>query len=246
MFSAFFHNFLYLPIYNLLVFLADVVPGGDVGLAVIGATVIVKLILMPLSLRAVRTQRQMKLIEPELKEVREKYKNDKERQAKEMLALYKKHNVRPFASILGILIQLPIVIALYLVFSKGDIFNVDPSLLYAFVPVPENLSPLFLGVLPVAGASFALAILAALAQAAHARLSVPMPAASEGKERSMSEDMGRMMAVQARFVLPIIVGVIGYITSGAVALYFITASLVGILQEAVVRRMKHPQPVEVS
>jgi len=243
MFKALFHDFLYVPIYNLLVFLVDIVPGGDVGLAVVGATIIVKLILMPLSLRAVRTQRQMKLIEPELKALKAKYKDDKERQAKEMLALYKEHNVRPFASILGILIQLPIVIALYLVFSREALLNIDPSLLYSFVPVPEMISPLFLGLLPVTGASIILAFLAAVAQALHARLSIPMPEASKSKERSMGEDLSRMMAVQARFVLPVIIGIVGYITGGAVALYFITASLVGILQEAVVRKMKHPERV---
>jgi YidC/Oxa1 family membrane protein insertase len=246
MFSSLFNTVLYIPFYNLLVFLVDVIPGGDVGIAVIIATVIVKVILMPLSLRAVRTQRQMKLIEPELKALREKHKDDKEKQAKAMLELYKTHNVRPFASIFGILIQLPIVIALYLVFARGAIFNIDPSLLYSFVQVPQAASPLFLGVFAVAGASITLSLVAALAQAAHAHFSIPMPAQTQGKERSMGEDLGRMMAIQARFVLPIIMGVFSYFTSGAVALYFITSSVVGLLQELVVRRIKHPPIQEAA
>jgi len=234
-----FHDFLYVPIYNLLVFLVDVVPGGDVGLAVVLATVIVKVILMPLSLRAVKTQRQMKLIEPQLRELRDKHKNDKEKQAKEMMALYKEHNVRPFASILGILIQLPIIIALYLVFNREALLNIDPSLLYSFVPAPTVISPLFLGIFAVAGTSILLSLLAGIAQAAHARVSVPVPAASTSEKRSATEDFGRMMAMQARYVLPIIVAVIAYVTSGAIALYFITSSLVGLLQEAIVRQIKH-------
>ncbi|HEY0011038.1 MAG TPA: YidC/Oxa1 family membrane protein insertase [Candidatus Paceibacterota bacterium] len=242
MFSAFFHNFLYAPIYNLLVFLVGLVPGGDVGLAVIIATVIVKLIIMPLSLRAVRTQRQMKLIEPQLRALKETHKNDRERQAKEMLTLYREHNIRPFASILGILIQLPIIVALYFVFSREALLNIDPSLLYSFVGVPETISPLFLGTFVVTGSSVILAVLAGLAQAAHARLSVPVPdAPAAGAVRSMGDDFGRIMAMQARYILPVIVVVIAYITSGAVALYFITSSLVGLLQEWVVRRMKHPE-----
>ena len=241
--SGLFHTFLYVPIYNLLVFLVDVVPAGDVGLAVVIATVIVKVILMPLSLRAVRTQRQMKLIEPQLKELKEKHKDNREQQAKEMLALYREHNVRPFASIFGILIQLPIIIALYLVFSRGAIFTIDPNLLYAFVPLPTVISPLFLGLFAVAGTSFILAALAGLAQFAHAYVSIPVPAASKAEKRSATEDFGRMMAVQARYILPMIVAVIAFITSGAVALYFITSSLVGLLQEAIVRRIKHPTPL---
>ncbi|MEA2701560.1 MAG: YidC/Oxa1 family rane protein insertase [Candidatus Parcubacteria bacterium] len=238
--SGLFHTFLYVPIYNLLVFLADIVPGGDVGLAVVFATVIVKVVLMPLSLRAVRTQRQMKLIEPQLKELKEKYKNDRERQAKEMMALYREHGVRPFASILGLIIQLPIIIALYLVFSRAAIFNIDPTLLYSFVPVPTVISPLFLGIFSVAGKSVALAVLAALAQFALAYVSIPVPKASTGEKRSATEDFGRMMAVQARYFLPLMIGVVGFVTSGAVALYFITASLVGLLQELVVRKMERP------
>lgn len=237
---SFFHTFLYVPIYNLMVFLVDVVPGGDIGLAVVLATIIVKLIIMPLSLSAVRTQRQMKLIEKELKALREKHKNDRELQAKEMLALYRANNIRPFSSILGILIQLPIVITLYFVFSREALLNIDPALLYSFVPVPETIAPLFLGTFTVAGHSLILALLAAAAQFVHARLSIQVPAVAEGAKRTATEDFGRMMALQARFVLPVIIGFIAY-TSGAIALYFITSSLVGLVQEAVVRRMKHPE-----
>lgn len=238
--SGIFHNFLYIPIYNLLVFLVDVVPGGDIGLAVVLVTLIVKVVLMPLSLRAVHTQRQMNLIKPQLNELKEKYKKDRQRQAQEMMALYKEHNLRPFASILGVLIQLPIVFALYLVFSRGAIFNIDPAMLYSFVPLPTAISPLFLGVFTVAGTSLILAVLAALAQFVHAYVSIPVPAASKNTKPSVTEDFGRMMAIQARYFLPLMIGVIAYITSGAVALYFITASLVGLLQEVIVRRMKHP------
>lgn len=239
--SGLFHDFLYVPIYNLLVFLVDVVPNGDIGLAVVLATLIIKVIIMPLSLRAVHTQRRMKLIEPQLKELKEKYKDDKPRQAQEMMALYKENNIRPFASILGIFIQLPIIFALYLVFSRGALVAVDTSLLYSFVPVPTQLSPLFLGIFTLSGASLILALVAVLAQYAHAHFSIPVPKAAPGTKPSATEDFGRMMAIQARYFLPFMIGFIAYITSGAIALYFITSSLVGLIQEFVVRRMKHPE-----
>jgi YidC/Oxa1 family membrane protein insertase len=237
---SFFYTYLYIPIYNLLVFLVDTVPGGDIGLAVVLATIIVKLILMPLSLRAAHTQRQMKLIEADLKHIREKYKDDREQQAKEMLALYRANNIKPFASIFGVLIQIPIVLTLYFVFNREALLNIDPSLLYSFIPVPETVSPLFLGLFAVAGSSLMLAILAALAQFALAHVSIPVPKPKKGEKPTATEDFGRMMALQARFVLPVIIGTVAF-TSGAIALYFITSSLVGLVQEYVVRRMKHPE-----
>lgn len=237
-----FHTFLYVPIYNLLIFLVDIVPGGDVGLAVVLATIIVKLILMPLSLSAVKTQRRMKLIEKDLKALRETHKGDKERQAKEMLALYRENGIRPFSSILGILIQLPIIITLYLVFSHESLLTVNTALVYPFVPIPETIAPLFLGIFTVAGHSIILALAAAAAQFAHAYVSIPVPAKTkDGPAPSAAEDFGRIMALQARFVLPLIIGVVAY-TSGGIALYFITSSIVGLVQEWIVRKMKHPAP----
>jgi YidC/Oxa1 family membrane protein insertase len=238
---SFFYTYLYVPIYNLLVFLVDVVPGGDIGLAVVLATIIVKLVVMPLSLRAAHTQKQMKLIEKDLKAVREKHKDNRELQAKEMLALYRENNIKPFASIIGVLIQIPIVLTLYFVFARDALVNIDPSLLYSFVPFPQVISPLFLGIFEVAGNSIVLALIAAAAQFVLARLSIPVPKSEKGVKTTATEDFGRMMAIQARFVLPLIIGAVAY-TSGAIALYFITSSLVGILQEYVVRRMKHPAP----
>lgn len=239
MLSNLFHTVVYVPIYNLLIFLVDVVPGGDVGLAVVLVTVIVKLVLMPLSLSAAHTQRRMKLIEPKIKELREKYKDDKQQQALQTMALYREHNLRPFASILGALIQLPIIFALYFV-SRKALLAADPALLYSFVHVPATLSPQFLGIFELTGHNIFLAVIAALAQFALAYFSIPVPPPSKGG--GAAEDFGRVLSLQARFVLPLVIGAVSF-TSGAVALYFITSSLVGLVQEAVVRRMKHPAPL---
>ena len=164
--SGFFHTFLYNPIYNLLVFLVGVIPGGDVGLAVVIVTLLVKIILLPVSLAAVRTQRVMKEMEPKLKEVRERFKGDREKQAKETLALYKEHHIHPFASIGTILIQIPVLIGLYWVFQSEALPTIDVSILYPFVAAPENVSLLFLGFLDIAGKSIVLAALAGFFQLA--------------------------------------------------------------------------------
>ncbi|HEX5774839.1 MAG TPA: YidC/Oxa1 family membrane protein insertase [Candidatus Paceibacterota bacterium] len=229
----FFHTVLYVPIYNLLIFLTDVLPGGDIGLAVVIATIIVKFAIMPLSLAALRTQRAMKLMEPELKALREKYKDKQEEQAREMFALYKRYGVNPFAGILTLFIQLPIIITLFWVFQSKTLLTVDTSLLYSFVPSPEMISPAFLGIFLVTGTSITLAAVAGVTQFLQARYAIPIPAKAE--KPSMSADMGRAMAFQMRYLLPVFMAAISY-TSVALALYFITTNIVGLAQEYYVRK----------
>ncbi len=240
-----FHNIIYVPIYNLLVFVADVIPGGDLGIAVIIATVIVKLILVPVSISAIQTQRAMRLLEPELKDLRERLKDDREAQAKEMFALYKKHKVKPFSSILMLFVQIPIVLGLYFVcmaVAKG----IDPALLYSFVPSPDHVSPLFLGIFSVAGSSIVLAVVAGLTQLAQAWYAIPVPPKSTEPNPSMQQEFGRAMALQARYVFPLLIALFAY-ASGALALYFAASNLFMLAQEFLVRKtMPSIPPPHVS
>src|SRR5688572_7752938 len=120
MFSAIWHNVFFDPVYNVLVYLIAIIPGGDVGLAIIGLTVVVKIVLIPLSIKAARTQRVMRELEPKLKEIKDKHKDNREELARLTMAAYKDGGINPFASILLLFIQLPIIIALYLsVYSGG-------------------------------------------------------------------------------------------------------------------------------
>ena len=237
--SGFFHTFLYNPIYNLLVFLVGVIPGGDVGLAVVIVTLLVKIILLPVSLAAVRTQRVMKEMEPKLKEVRERFKGDREKQAKETLALYKEHHIHPFASIGTILIQIPVLIGLYWVFQSEALPTIDVSILYPFVAAPENVSLLFLGFLDIAGKSIILAGLAGFFQFIQGSYAMPAPPKKDGTTKT---DFAHAMMTQMRYVLPVIIAIVAYTTSGAVALYFITSSIVTVAQEWWVRR-KNPKVI---
>jgi len=238
---TFFHTFLYTPIYNLLVLFVDKVPGADIGIAVVLVTIIVRLVISPLSFAAQKTARSMKSVEPELKALKEKFADDKEQQAKEMMALYKKYGINPFASILTVLIQLPIVISLYWVFHNKSLLTIDPALLYSFVAVPEHISPLFLGVFAVAGASVTLALLTAGTQYLLALYAIPA-GPSKKDDKSMQADIARAMTLQMRYVFPILMAGIAY-TSGAIAIYFITSNLFGIIQEFFVRRSLAAKPL---
>ena len=116
-------TFLYGPLFNALAFLVSMVPGGDVGVAVILLTLIVKTVLFPLSQRSIESQIKMNLLAPELKKIKDSGAS-KEEQAKQTFELYKHHKTNPFSGCLLILIQIPIIFALYYVFLKGIIEEV--------------------------------------------------------------------------------------------------------------------------
>ncbi|MCZ7568664.1 MAG: YidC/Oxa1 family membrane protein insertase [Ardenticatenaceae bacterium] len=86
---------------------------GSYGLAIILFTLVVKLITLPLTMKQVRSSKAMQELQPQLKALQEKYKNDKERQTQEMMQLYKEYGVNPASGCLPLLIQMPIWFALY-------------------------------------------------------------------------------------------------------------------------------------
>lgn len=241
---AFFYTVLYIPLYNLLILFTGMIPSGDVGIAVILVTLVVKVVTSPLSISAVKTQRRMKAVEPALKHIKEKFKDDKEKQARETMALYKNSGIHPFASILGTLIQLPIIISLYQIFLKEKLLHADVPLLYSFVKIPETISPQFLHVFSIAGHSLVLAVFAGLFQYLQAYFSIQIPT-NTTSNAGAGDEFARMLAIQARYVLPVFIAFIAY-TSGAIALYFITSSVFGVLQELYVRRTHPLTPKELA
>jgi YidC/Oxa1 family membrane protein insertase len=235
MFSAFFHTALYQPLYNGLVFLIDVAPAASVGLAVILLTVVVKLILFPLSLKAIKTQIAVRAVEPELKQVREAHKNNKQEQARSIMELYRREGINPFSGFLVLFIQLPIIFALYWVFFRGGLPTVDAELLYAFVPTPEHVNMAFLWISDVSGRSATLALLAGATQ--YVQISLTLPPLEKRKEAaSFKDDLARSFQLQMRYVMPIAVVGIAYFISAAIAIYWTTSNVFAILQEIFVRK----------
>lgn len=245
MFSFIWHTFFFDPIYNGLVFFVDVVPGGDVGLAIIFTTIVVKMILLPLSIKAVKTQIVMREIEPRLKALKEEI-TDKQEQARAMLNLYREAGVNPFASILLLLVQFPIIIALYLSVSNGggiSLPDINTDLLYSFVPKPETINMIFIGLVDIADRSLILALLAGGSQYLHTRLSMPdLPPKDPDAAPSMKDDFARSMQLQMRYVMPIVITIFAYTISAAIALYFFVSNVVSIAQELYIRRHRNPTP----
>ena len=230
---AFLKPIFYIPLYNGLIFLIGVLPGHSVGVAVILFTCLIKLILSPLSHKAAKFQLEMKIHEPEINRLKEKWKNDKQAQGKAILEFYKEKKINPFAGILPLFIQIPIVIALYYVFYGGGLPAIDATLLYSFVPVPvPDMHLLGINILEK---SLLLAVLAGIAQFLQAHFAMPPPP-QKTNTPSLSNDLARGMHMQMKYILPVFMGFIAYAVSGAVALYFITSSMFTIAQEVIVRR----------
>ena len=231
MISAVFNAVIYNPLYNGLVYLVGIIPTHDVGIAVVFLTIVVRIIVYPLSRRAIQAQLDMKKVAPEITKLRDKYKGDKQGESKAIFALYKERNIKPFASFLLILVQFPVLIGLYWVFSRGGLPVVDAARLYSFVHVPPTINMLFLGLQNMAGHSIVLAFLASATQFTYTRLSMGPRGVKTATEASFSDDMAKSLDVQARFVLPAIIGVIAYIAVAGAPLYWVTSNTFMIVQE---------------
>lgn len=240
------HTFFYDPVYNTLIFFIDILPRGDIGLAIIATVVLVKMILLPVSIKAAKTQKIMREIEPQLKALKEKHKDDREAQARAMMEVYRDAGMNPFASFFLILLQIPLFIALYFSVtsllstdeaSGSIITSFDPTILYSFVPVPEIASTMLLGVVDVAARSLPLAVLAGLTMFIQMKLTLPaLPPRDKDSAPDMKEDFMRNMQVQMKYVMPILIGGIAYTFSATIALYFVVSNLTAIAQEFWVRK----------
>ncbi len=238
--SFIWHTFFFDPIYNSLVFFIDVVPGGDIGIAIICTVVLVKLVLLPLSLKATRTQLAMRAIEPELANIRKEYKDKREVQALKTMELFKKAEVNPFSSIILLFIQIPVIFALYFSVNTGGgvaLPAINTDILYSFIPNPETVTMIFFGFIDIAAKSLPLAILAGVTQYIHTTLMLPKPTTrAKDAAPDFKEDFARNMNLQMRYVMPIIIVIVAYTISAAIALYFFVSNIMSIVQEYVVRK----------
>ncbi len=230
--SFLYHTLFFDPLYNLLVALFKVLPWADAGIIVIILTVIVRLIMFPLSRKAVITQVKMAEIGPEIAMIKERYKDQAEELAKQTLSLYREKGVNPFSGILVILIQIPIIFALYQIFLHFPVINT--TLLYSFVSVPSIINTTFLGIMDITSKSIPLALFAAVSTYFQFQISTQGQILS--KDNSFGSNLARSMQTQMKYFFPVIVFFISYNISGVIALYWLTTNLFSIVQELFVRR----------
>ncbi len=126
------------PVFNLLVFIYALVPGHNFGLAIILFTIVVRLLLWPLVRKQLHQTKMMRKLQPEMKRIKKEAKGDRKKESMMTMELYKERGINPFGSIGMLLVQLPILIALYNGLSK---VTKDPHQIIDFAyPVLQNLS----------------------------------------------------------------------------------------------------------
>jgi len=237
---AIWNTIFYQPIYNGLIFIIKNITLGDVGFAIIILTVFVKLILSPLTKKSIKSQVMMKKMEPELKKIKKDFPN-KEEQAKKTFELYKKYGTNPFSGCLVVILQLPVIFALYYVFFKP--FSIDSSLIYSFINPPTSLHTNFLGLIELGAKSPVLGILAAITQFIQGQISNPkkpkveiLKDEKEIESKSFQDQLSDSMQMNVKYILPIFIGFVAWKLSAAVALYWIISNIFTITQEWYIRR----------
>jgi YidC/Oxa1 family membrane protein insertase len=234
-----FHTILYQPLFNLLIWLYDVIPGHDLGFAIIAISLLIRLILWPLSRSSIKSQKALQNLQPKLDALKEQHKGDKEGLAKAMMELYKNEKVNPMSSCLPLLIQLQILWALYRVLCDG--MNTDSLVsLYPFVDRPESINLVFLGFINLAEPYLIMAIIAGLLQFVQTKMLMAKrpPKALRKESGAKDEDMMAQMNKSMLYFMPVMTVVIGASLPGGLTLYWIIMNLFAIFQQALAFRKK--------
>lgn len=243
-FGKFWITAIYQPIYNVLIALIAWAPGKNLAFAIILLTLITRVILLIPSQRAMVAQRKMQEIQPKLDKVRKQYAGNQERIAQETMAVWKEHKVNPFGSCLPILIQFPILIALFYVIQSG--LNPDNSILL-YTTLKDftfgDINPHFLGmdltklntiVLPliVGGLQFAQMKLAEVKSSKEKRK-------TEDGKKDDKKKFGNEMQMATKmmtYVMPVMIAVFTASIPAGVGVYWGTSTLFGIAQQLFVNK----------
>jgi len=222
--TEFFNKILYQPLFNALFFLYQFLPGRDFGIAVIVLTALIRLVLSPLMAQSLKSQKALSGIQEKVKVIQNNHKDNKEKQMQEILELYQKEKINPLNSLIPVLIQLPLLIALYRVFWRG-LQSEELSNLYSFVSRPEIISFSFLNLVDLSQPSLVLAILAGFAQLIQMK-----------NNQKKSGQVASAVSNQMIFMFPFLTIFILLRMPAAVALYWITTTILSIGQQYLIFR----------
>ncbi len=221
-----FNVILYQPLFNALILLYSYLPGHDFGVAVIVLTILIKFILYPLGSKGIKSQKALQELQPKIKAIQEKYKGDKEQQTRAVMEFYKQEKINPLSGCLPLLVQLPILIALFRVFWQG--FGEERlGFLYGFVPYPGQIDTTFLGIVNLAEASIVLAVVTGIAQFFQTKMVTPR----QKKKSGGPPDFSSMMQKQMLYFFPIFTVFILWRLPSAIGLYWLVTTLFTIGQQ---------------
>lgn len=224
---------LYRPLFNALVLLCNYIPGHDFGIAVILLTLFIRIVLYPIAVKTINSQKVLQKLQPQIEEIKNKYKNDKEKLAKETLDLYKKEKINPFSGLFLGLVQLPVLIALYKVFWQG-VQPAELQNLYSFVLNPVNINTAFLGLIDLSKPNIIFAILAGALQYFQTKMTLP----KASKNKGQGPDFSGMMQKQMLYFFPVLTVIILMSLPSALGLYWTVSSIFSIGQQYFLLRKK--------
>lgn len=243
-----FRAFVSKPLLNFLVFIASLVPGYNLGVAIIILTVIIKLLLFIPTQHGLEGQKKLQAIQPKIEEVRKRYPGDQQKINEETMKLWKEYKVNPFQSCLPILIQFPILIGLFYAVRDGSHLALSTHLLYApYQNLPWTFGTMFLGFDLLQPSVYVFPPLLVALQFLQMKLSFAMAKkkkdakdAKEGKaiepkeKQPMSQqDIQQKMML---YVLPFMIGFFAIKFPAAVSLYWGISTVFAIGQQVVVNR----------
>ncbi|GAB4415273.1 MAG: YidC family membrane integrase SpoIIIJ [Anaerolineae bacterium] len=229
------------PFITILLFLYQLL-GGNVVLAIVVFTILIRLATYPLTIKQQRSTKAMQELQPELKKLQEKYKNDRERLAQEQWELYRRYGVNPLAGCLPLLIQLPIMLALYraivatLAATPTQLLDLANRLWVPALSSQVPLSNKFLWLnLAVPDPLYVLPVLVVLTTWLQQKLL--MPATPSGGTGDRQADQTAQISRQMMLIMPLMFGFFSLSFASGLSIYFIASNLIGIGQYGLMGRL---------
>lgn len=233
------------PFITILLFLYQIL-GGNVVLAIVVFTILIRLATYPLTLKQQRSTKAMQDLQPELKRIQEKYKNDRERAAQAQWELYREYGVNPLAGCLVLIIQLPILLGLYraivatLAATPLQLLDLSGRL---WVPELSHLVPMgnkFLWLnLAVPDPLYILPVLVVLTTWLQQKLLMPSTPSDGGSTGDKASDQAANISRQMMMIMPIMFGFFSLSFASGLSIYFIASNLIGIGQYAMMGRIDY-------
>lgn len=232
---TFFRTVFYKPIFNTLIFLISILPSYSLGWAIILLTLIIKLILLIPNQKALKAQKQMQKVQPQLDALKKKYQDNPQKLAEETMKIWQKYKVNPTSSCLPMVIQFPVLIALFYVVKNGLNF-IDPALLYGSLKSFDTslIDPNFLGIIDLTKVNIVvLPIIIGLLQFGQMKLTMGKTMANSSGDSPMP-----MMNRSMMYFMPLLIAFFTASLPAAVGFYWGTSTAFGIAQQIAVNRSK--------
>jgi YidC/Oxa1 family membrane protein insertase len=229
---------------SIMVFIHDSLVGGSWGLAIVGLTVLIRAVLVPLTFRQLKSMQEMQRLAPQISALKEKYKADKQRQQQEIMKFYQEHKINPLASCLPLLMQLPVFVSLFYMLRTdlkkricGPALTHHGYITSSLVEkhtcnqvAPHSAKFLFLPDITDKATGAALIVLIVLYVGSQLASTLAATATADKNQR-------RLM-----LLLPVVFVVILYRYPAGLLVYWITSNLWTIGQQALIKRKMGPPP----